>query len=49
MKKCDWRFVLRPLLFFSTGLLIGLLFPLCPVLIMLALLLIVFCRCMKYR
>ena len=49
MKNCNWRCALRPLLFFSTGLFIGLPFPLSPVLIMLALLLIVFCRCMKDR
>ncbi|MCI7138772.1 MAG: hypothetical protein MR987_05060 [Oscillospiraceae bacterium] len=43
-RRCLY-FLQKPALWFAAGLLIGLLFPLCPLLFLLAVLLIAFSRC----
>ncbi len=44
-RQCFLCFIQKTALWFAAGLLIGLLFPLCPILFLIAVLLIVFSRC----
>ena len=49
MKKRWNPCALRPLFYFGLGLLIGLLFPMVPILFLVALLVLIFCQCHRIR
>ena len=48
--KRRWNFCrLQPFFYFGLGLLIGVLFPMVPILFLIALLILVFCQCGRMR